>query len=56
MKGNEKSSLRNLKVTVEEKHNMISGSRFNWATSIGAHSRKLKSFKLSDFTAGVAPN
>jgi hypothetical protein len=38
-------------------HNMVSGSRFEWDTTIRAPFRKLKRFnrKLADFTAGVAP-
>jgi hypothetical protein len=40
------------------KHERVSGSKFECATSIGAHCRKLKSFKgkLTDSAAGVAPS
>jgi hypothetical protein len=48
--------LKNLKkkFSVEKNHKRVSGSEFEWATSIGAPSRKLKSFncRLAVSTTG----
>ncbi len=47
-----------LKFTMGENQKWASGSKFEWATSIGTPSRKSKVFnrELADCTVGVAPN
>jgi hypothetical protein len=46
------------KNSVKEYNTRASGSKFEWATLIGAPSRNLKYYnrKLADSTVGVAPN
>jgi hypothetical protein len=46
------------KFTVEENPKRVSVSKFEWATSTSAPSRKFKTYnrKLADSAAGVAPN
>ncbi len=49
---------KNSKNSVKENHKRVSGYKFELAVSIGAHSRKLKSFnsRLPDSTADVTPD